>query len=167
MSTVATAPPANASALTAEFINPILQSTKSVFEMMLGCVPKRTGLVLKENMEPKFELSAVIGVTGRVAGTIVVSLSKTAAIQVLNRMVGGEADEINTEVCDAVGELTNMIAGSAKAQLAQLELSISIPNLISGKDHNVHYPSDVKPICIVFDSDIGPFAVEVGFSFRR
>ena len=59
-----------------------------------------------------------------------------------------------------------MIAGSAKAQLAQLELSISIPNIVSGKDHTVHYPSDVKPLCIIFESDIGPFAVEVGFSFR-
>lgn len=155
------------SALTAEFINPILSATKSVFETMLNCSPRRAGLVLKENMSPRYELSAVIGVTGRAAGTIVVSLSRSAAVQVLERMVGAQADEINTEVCDAVGELTNMIAGSAKAQLAQLELSISIPNLVSGVDHHVHYPSDVQPICIVFDSEIGPFAIEVGFSFRR
>ena len=123
--------------------------------------------MLKENMSPRYELSAVIGVSGRMAGTIVLSLSRSAAIEVLKRLVGEETEEITTEVCDAVGELTNMIAGSAKAKLAALELSISIPNIVSGQDHQIHYPSDVQPLCIVFESEIGPFAVEVGFSFRE
>lgn len=155
---------ATSGSMTAEYINPVISATKSVFETMLDCTPTRTGLMLKETMSPRHELSAVIGVTGKVAGTIVVSMSHSAALGVLERMLGIKAPEINTEVCDAVGELTNMIAGSAKSQLERLELSISIPNLISGSNHNVHYPSNVQPICIVFDSEIGPFAIEVGFT---
>jgi chemotaxis protein CheX len=150
--------------LTADYINPVLSATKTVFETMLECTPVRTELVLKEKMTPAFEVSAVIGVTGKAAGTIVLSLARCTALEVLNRMIGIEADEINTEVCDAVGELTNMIAGTAKAKLEQFELSTSIPNIISGKDHTIHYPSNVTPICIVFDSEIGPFAVEIGFT---
>jgi chemotaxis protein CheX len=150
--------------LTADYINPVISATRTVFETMMDCTPVRTELVLKENMSPTFEVSAVIGVTGKAAGTIVLSLARCTALEVLNRMIGTEAEEINTEVCDAVGELTNMIAGTAKAKLEQFELSISIPNIISGKDHSIHYPSNVTPICIVFDSEIGPFAVEVGFS---
>ena len=57
-----------------------------------------------------------------------------------------------------------MIAGSAKAQLEQHELSISIPNIISGKGHEIHYPSSVQPFCLTFESDLGPFAIEVGFT---
>lgn len=152
------------SELTAEYINPIITATRSVFETMIGCTPTRTGLMLKETMSPKFELSAVIGVTGKAAGTIVLSLAHCTALEILNRMIGVEATEINTEVCDAAGELTNMIAGAAKAQMEKHELSISIPNIISGKDHHVHYPSNVTPICIVFDSEAGPFAIEVGFT---
>ena len=152
------------SSLTADYINPVIASTRNVFETMLGCTPKRTGLMLKENMYPKYELSAVIGISGKAAGTIVLSLTRETALQVLDRMVGIQADDINTEVCDAVGELTNMIAGSAKAKMEQLELSISIPNIVSGNGHQVHYPSNVTPICIVFESEIGCFAIEVGFS---
>jgi len=59
-----------------------------------------------------------------------------------------------------------MIAGSAKAQLEHLEASISIPNIITGKGHTVHYPSNVSPICIAFDSEIGTFTIEAGFSDR-
>lgn len=153
-----------ASALTAECINPVISSTLTVFETMLNVTPVRTGLALKSSREPAHAISAVIGVTGKIAGTIVLSMSSTASFGVLDRMVGIEATEINADVCDAIGELTNMIAGAAKAQMEKLELSISIPNIISGPNHNVHYPSNVQPICIDFDSDIGAFAIEVGFT---
>jgi len=150
--------------LTADYINPVISATRTVFETMLGCTPKRTGLILKESLSPRHELSAVIGISGKVAGTIVLSVSRDAALEILNRLVGIETDDINTEVCDAVGELTNMVAGAAKAQMERLELSISIPNIVSGVDHVVHYPSNVQPICILFESEVGSFAIEVGFT---
>jgi len=152
------------SASAAEYINPVVTATRTVFETMLDCTPSRTGLTLKGPASPRHELSAVIGVSGKVAGTIVLSLSRGAALEVLNRLVGIRVEEVTTEVCDAVGELTNMIAGSAKSKLEDLKLSISIPNIVSGKDHVIHFPSNVQPICIAFDSEIGPFAIEVGFS---
>ncbi|VAX35831.1 Chemotaxis protein CheX [hydrothermal vent metagenome] len=152
------------SSLTAEYINPIIKATVDVFEMMLECTPRRTGLSLKSNTSPSYELSAVIGVSGKAAGTIVLSLSLETALGVLEGMLGIQETEITSEVCDAAGELTNMIAGSAKAQLEQHELSISIPNIISGVGHEIHYPSSVQPFCLTFESDLGPFAIEVGFT---
>lgn len=159
-----TAAPSSASALTADYVNPIIEAVRTVFETMLDCTPHRTGLALKETNTPKHELSAVIGITGKAAGTIVLSLARETSLEVLHRMVGIETTEIDADVCDAVGELTNMIAGAAKAKMERFELSISIPNIVSGKDHVVHYPSDVKPICILFESEIGVFSIEVGFS---
>jgi len=153
--------------LTAQCVNPVITATKSVFETMLGCTPVRSALSLKEGTTSCYDISAVIGITGKASGTIVVSLKLQTALQVLNRMLGIEATEINREVADAVGELTNMIAGSAKCHMEKLELSISIPNIVSGKNHEVHYPSNVQPICISYDSEIGPFAIEVGFSESR
>jgi len=152
------------SSLTAEYVNPVLASTRNVFETMLGCTPKRTGLALSESTSSRHELSATIGISGKVMGTIVVSLSRTAALNVFKRIVGTEAEDFDADVCDTVGELTNMIAGSAKSQLERLDLSISLPNIVSGKDHAIHFPSNVQPICISYESELGPFSVEVGFS---
>ena len=70
----------------------------------------------------------------------------------------------DADVCDAVGELANMVAGAAKAQLEQLSLSLSIPNVVSGPQHKVHYPSNVQPVSARFESEIGDFAVEFGFT---
>jgi chemotaxis protein CheX len=152
------------SSLTAEYVNPVIFATKNVFEMMLDCTPTRKGLRLKTENSQTHEISAVIGISGNAAGTVVVSLSKAAACEVLKRMVGIEADDITNDVCDAVGELTNMIAGQAKAQLAKYELSISIPNVVSGVNHVVHFPSNVQPMVLEFDSEIGPLTIEVAFS---
>lgn len=152
------------SSLTAAYINPVILATRKVFETMLECTPKRTGLSLKESTVEKLVVSAVIGISGNATGTIIVRLSRQAAFAVLDRMVGVEASEINSDVCDAIGELTNMIAGAAKARMSELNLSISIPNIISGEDHEVFYPSNVEPICLSYESEIGPFAIEVGFT---
>jgi chemotaxis protein CheX len=152
------------SAATADYVNPVIKATRDVFEMMLGCTPKRVGLRLKDDQPGTFAVSGVIGITGRAVGTIVFCMSEKMAKEVLKRMVGTEAPSINAEVCDAVGELTNMIAGAAKSQLAHLELSISLPNVISGDPHSVHYPSEIKPFIILFDSELGSFAIEAGFS---
>lgn len=160
----ACAPPAQTSALTAEYVNPIITATRSVFEMMLGCVPTRTGLRLKEPGEQSHDVSAVIGISGRAQGTIVVSLTRESACAVVERMIGDTETEITPAVCDAVGELTNMIAGSAKAQLAKYELSISLPNVIAGHNYVMHSPSDVQPMILSFNSEIGPFWIEIAFT---
>ncbi|MEZ6046291.1 MAG: chemotaxis protein CheX [Planctomycetaceae bacterium] len=152
------------SELTSDCVNPVLNATKSVFEAMLGCTPVRTGLALKESTQPRYEISAVIGVTGRANGTIALSLKESTAMEVLYRLVGVRAEEMNAEVCDAVGELTNIIVGNTKAKMEELQLSISIPNIITSSGHHLHYPSKVQPICIEFDSEIGQFAIEVGFA---
>lgn len=163
---VSAAPTVTASSVAitiSEYINPVVSATRSVFEMMLGCVPTRRGLTLKDENAVMYEVSAVIGISGRVRGTLVVGLSCHSACEVLHRMVGTVVTEANNEVCDAVGELTNMIAGAAKAQLAKYELSLSLPNVVTGTSHRLHFPSETAPFVLTFDSDIGTFHIEVAF----
>jgi chemotaxis protein CheX len=157
MSTTASAP-----AMTAEFVNPVLAAVKSVFESMLACTPRRTGLVLKENMSPRYELSAVIGVSGRVAGTVVLSHSSQTAFAILDRLVGIQTTEITAEVRDAVGELTNMIAGRAKAGLEHLSMTLALPTVVTGKNHVISFGSAAQTICIPYSCAWGEFTLEVG-----
>ena len=160
---MSTAAPA-ASPVSVDYVNPVIQATIDVFRKMLNCKAWRVDLQLKQSTKPLHELSAIIGVSGKATGTYVLSLSKQVSLEILRRMVGIEASEIDADVCDAAGEILNMIAGQTKAKLQKLELSISLPSMITGKDHDIRYPSDVRPICVLFDSEIGPYAIEVGFS---
>ncbi len=146
----------------AEFINPFVSATQSVFQTMLGTTLKRGPLGLKHSHSPTLEVSGLIGLCGKLQGMVIVSVGHDTAIRATATMLGLEVDEVKDEVVDAMGELTNMIAGSAKTQLADYQLSIGLPTVICGKSHSIGFPSGSPPFVIPFDSDLGPIFVEVG-----
>jgi len=148
----------------AEYINPFLGAVVATFDKMLGCELDRLDLCLKDDHAPKHEVSGVIGLSGKAIGTVVLSLSEEVALKAASQMLMVEATEIDDDVVDAVGELANMVAGGAKAELEEYQLSISLPSVITGRGHDVRFPSNVTPICIPFNSPWGPLSVEVGMT---
>lgn len=146
-----------------EFINPFIESTVEVFNMMLDCAVHRSRIKVKNSDPPPYQLSAVIEATGIANGKVLLSLSRDAACEVLRRMVGVKSAEINAEVRDAVGEITNIITGNAKAKLEHLCLTIAVPQMLAGRNHAIRFPKQALPITIEFESDIGPLALEIGF----
>jgi chemotaxis protein CheX len=149
--------------LRAEYINPFLSSTASVFSQMLGVDIRRLPPYLRDGHWPMYGVTGVIGLTGKTTGTVAISVTKEMALAVTGKLVGEEPTELNASVVDAIGELTNMIAGAAKAQLEQMELSLGLPTVITGKSTCIAFPSNATPISIPFDSELGEFVVEVGF----
>ncbi len=145
-----------------EYINPFVTSIVLVFDTMLSCSLTRGEPFVKNNLEPEHEISGVIGLSGKAKGTVVLSLSREAASRATAELLQKPLEEVDDDVTDAIGELTNIIAGGAKAQLEQLALSASLPNVITGKGHAVRFPGEARPICIPFDCKWGPVTLEVG-----
>ena len=145
-----------------EYINPFVASTRSVFATMLGCEITRGAPFSKEDHHPQHEISGVIGLSGKARGTVVLSLERNVALAATEALLGERPEDVNADVVDAVGELTNMIAGGAKAKLEQLELTVSLPSVITGKSHTVDFPSQAVRIGIPFESQWGTLLVEVG-----
>ena len=147
-----------------EFINPFIASLANAFRTMLGCEVRRGHVALKDCHAPAYEVSGVIGLSGGAIGTVVLSLSEPVALKAASTMLMCETTEINADVCDAVGELTNMVAGGAKAKLEEYHLMVSLPSVITGRNHSVRFPSSVPPICVAFNTDWGPLSLEVGLA---
>lgn len=148
----------------AEYINPFLSSLSKTFRTMLSQEVTRGEMWVKQDEAPIHEISGVIGLSGKAVGSVVLSVSAELGIKAAAHMLMTDVTEINDDVTDAVGELANMVAGAAKAQLEDLELSVSLPSVITGKDYHVRFPSEVKPICIAFACDWGPLVLEVGLT---
>jgi chemotaxis protein CheX len=108
------------------------------------------------------EISGIIGLSGKAVGMVVLSLSEPLALKAASTMLMTETKEINDDVVDAVGELANMVAGAAKAELEEYELSVSLPSVVTGKNHEIRFPSNVTPICIPYETPWGPLMLEVG-----
>ncbi len=147
-----------------EYINPFIASLKHTFRTMLGCEAQRGQLSVKNCRHAHHPISGVIGLTGKAVGTVVVSFSREVALRAASTLLMTEATEVDEDVLDAVGELTNMVAGGAKAQLEEFELMVSLPNVVTGDNHEIHFPSNVTPLCIHFQTPWGPLSLEVGFA---
>jgi len=93
----------------------------------------------KPFIESKFVLKGEIaGMVGMVApplkGTLLIAFEKPSILQICENMLGDKYPDINQDVKDAVGELTNMIYGASKTTLNQLgyNFEMAIPSVISG-----------------------------------
>ncbi len=145
-----------------EYIKPFLTSTVAVFNTMLGCKLIAGKPFAKNHCQPEHHVSGIIGLSGRAKGAVVLSLDKNVALDATTILLKEQQHELNGDVADAVGELTNIIAGGAKAQLKHLAMSVSLPTVAIGKSHSIEFPKNVTPICIPFTCEWGSVAVEIG-----
>ena len=62
---------------------------------------------------------------------------------------------------DAIGELTNMVAGNAKKDFPGCSVSISLPSVIIGPGHSVSQSKACPFLVIPCETELGDFNVEV------
>ncbi|MDR0522207.1 MAG: chemotaxis protein CheX [Planctomycetaceae bacterium] len=150
-----------------EFVNPFIIAVSKTLETMINCKVVREAPQLKKERTMLYPVSGIIGLTGAVVGTVVLTMSESLALKSASIMLQDECKEFNADVFDAVGELTNMIAGNAKAQLEEYKLRLSLPNVIHGDNTELLFPEESQPISIPFQTDYGPMAVEIGFTATK
>ncbi|MCL2744205.1 MAG: chemotaxis protein CheX [Planctomycetaceae bacterium] len=151
-------------AVRVEFINPFIVAVTKTLETMVGCKVTRETPQLKRNPTTLYPISGIIGMSGALVGTVVFTMSTELALRFASSLLQEEQTELNADVFDAIGELTNIIAGNAKAQLEEYNLKLSLPNVINGVSTELRFPEHCQPITIPFTTDIGPLAVEIGFA---
>jgi len=133
-----------------------------VFEASLGVTPRKSNLGLKVGYTPSYDVSAVIGLSGNAFGSVVLSVPKETAHEVVSRLLG-ESNISDDCLADGIGELANMIAGAAKAILASngIKTFISIPRVVMGHGHCIYRPKEVPCVEIAFETELGNVTLEV------
>lgn len=89
--------------------------------------------------------------TGSAQGSLALSFSEQCIIMIVNNMLSESFTEVNDEIKDAVGELTNMISGDARKRLeaAGFKITPASPTVVSEKGHEIKHvisgPSIIVP----------------------
>ena len=85
---------------------------------------------VKKDQAARGDVSGVMGLTGETGGTISASFTETSILAIVSNMLGEEKKEMNEEIKDAVGEITNMISGQARKKLDEqgMSLKAAIPS---------------------------------------
>jgi chemotaxis protein CheX len=145
------------------YITPFIRSTQSVFDTMLHTpvTPAKPMAVQSLPARPGSDVSAIIGMSGDMVGTVVLGFPHETALKAVHAFTGANAEFGSDDFTDAIGELVNMVSGAAKAQLTGKNVSISCPSVVMGPDHKIQQPSNSVCICIPYSSPLGEFTVEV------
>ncbi|HOO40772.1 MAG TPA: chemotaxis protein CheX [Syntrophales bacterium] len=146
-----------------KFINPFLEGTTSVLNTMAFVSPRAGKPYLKKDSMAVGDISGIIGLTGAARGSLALSFSKGCILKIVSSMLGEEITEINGDIKDAVGELTNMVSGVARKKLEAdgLNVTAAIPTVVAGSNHSIVHVLGGPSIIIPFELDEGPFVVDI------
>ena len=147
----------------ANLINPFIDATLNVLGTMASTRAQAGKPYIKKDKVARGDVTGVIGLTGEAKGTISVSFSEKSILAIVSNMFGEEIKELNEEINDAVGELSNMISGQARKILEELGRTLhgAIPSVIMGKNHTLTHMTTSPVIAIPFSTDNGDFTIEV------
>lgn len=147
-------------------INPFLNATLQTFKEMFQVESKNNEpFVVDVNSGHQWEVSGLLGITGDYSGVVAVRLHKTLAFKLLE--LSGLTDihpdkklELSQEL---VSEFTNIISGHAVSSIPGINLTVSPPVTITGKDHVISWPKNYPVVGIPFITAFGPYEVDVCF----
>jgi chemotaxis protein CheX len=149
-----------------EFINPFLSSMLNVMSTMaqMELTPEKPKL--KQDEVAMGDVSGLIGmVSDQTKGSLSITFDGPLALATMKGMVGEAPDEINDEITDLVGEITNRVTGGAKRMLSEkgFEFDMATPMVVSGKSHTIKHKATGPIVIIPLNSEHGKAFIEFSF----
>jgi len=130
----------------------LTDATIEVFETMVF-----TTLVVGEpaldSPPPAAHVVGAVRFLGSLSGTVSLYASNDAAQEIAGQLLGISPEEAADSVCDAIGEVTNMIAGTFRAKVTQTgeTLMITTPTVTRGTDFSAqHFNVASRVLCPFF-----------------
>jgi chemotaxis protein CheX len=154
-----------------EYINPFVLAATSVFKTMLNIDLKMNKPILRNSRVSTGDITGIMGLVGDAKGTICISFSKEGALFIYQSLMGESHDDLDAEVVDAIGELTNITSGQARKELekAQVNLKAAIPTVVVGSNVELHFICALPIVSIPFNFSVNNGHEEilhVDFSFE-
>ncbi|MFN0131825.1 MAG: chemotaxis protein CheX [Phycisphaerales bacterium] len=142
-------------------IKAFVTSIRNVFQTMMQLEVRVGTPMLKDTAQAPHDVSGIIGMSGDITGTVVISFPEATAVRVASILAGSDMPATHPDFPDAIGEIVNMVSGGAKALFGGRKASISCPSVVRGPGHVVAAPKDTPCIAIPCGTDCGDFVIEV------
>lgn len=149
----------------ANLINPFIEATLNVLETTAMTTAIAGEPYLKRDSVARGEISGVIRLSGSINATIALSFSKISILSIVSNMFGEEMNELNDEIKDAVGEISNMISGQVTNNISEMGNSLKavLSSVILDEKHTIPHIGNYPAIALPFTTEKGEFTIEVCF----
>jgi chemotaxis protein CheX len=116
-----------------QFILPLVTTCKEVFrdicrtDVDVG----RAFFAVKDDPVSDCDISGVIKLSGGTSGAVAIALKDITAFTITSALTGKTYESLDDDVTDAVGELTNIIAGNVKKYFEEeMRTKLSTPSIV-------------------------------------
>lgn len=149
------------------YITHFVAAIQRVFKTMVHTTVQIGKPEIKRPQVAGADVSGMIGLSGDVRGCVAICFPMDVAEKSASSFAGTALTSKHPDFADAIGELANMVAGSAKSDFKDMNVSISLPSVVIGRDLEL-LPARTHPqIYIPCNCEFGSFFVEVGLMVGR
>ena len=102
-----------------EYVNSFLVPAQLVWKKELGQELSVESAEVVSHQFTTDDLTAIIGVSGRLEGNVLYGFTEESALKVVSTMIGEDVEDLRNDMAlSALGEIANMITGNAATLLA-------------------------------------------------
>jgi chemotaxis protein CheX len=130
-----------------------------------GGAVTRQGLQIWHDPYTTEDVTAMIGVSGSIAGSIFLSMSEPTALDLVGRMIGHAVARLDDLTQSGIAELANVVAGTAGIALGEIgyTTSISPPLLLLGAGAQLS-SVEMQRLVVPLETACGPIRIHVSLS---
>ena len=138
-----------------QFAKPFADVTVNTFRNFVGCelMPKYPYFT-DDEVDLQSDITGVISISGALHGVVTISMKMEIAKKITGKLIHAPSIDIDvdTDVVDAIGEITSIIAGNAKQRIPGGDsVVISLPTVVMGQERAIVWMSHKRKIlCIPF-----------------
>jgi chemotaxis protein CheX len=148
-----------------DLINPFIEGALKTLEVQCSSAAKASKPYLKSKGPVlSSDIAALIYVDSDMfKGTVALHFPKQTFLSILGKMFKQDVKELNDTLESNVSEFLNVIYGQAKRTLNQkgYGLDSAIPKILHGEEIKKYNTTSAAAIVLPFESDLGPFYLEV------
>lgn len=147
------------------FINPFIDSTIEVIEVMANTKVSKSKVFLREKDVASGDISSIVTMnSSKFVGSFAISFGKSCFLEIASNMLFEDFTEITEDNRDAASEICNQVFGKTKAKMndqLNLDIAKAIPVLIVGDGHIIKHQIDGPCLAVQFNTSKGSFTIEI------
>jgi len=148
-------------------VNPFIEGTLHILD---------TTALVKVKPEPPFlkggtghfgDISGLLTVEGDLEATVAISFTEKSILGIVSAMFGEEMTEINEEITDAVGEISNMVAGHVTTKIGELgkQVKVKFVKVVAGRAEEIlHTDAGSHVVAVPFRTTKGKVMLEICYA---
>jgi len=138
----------------------LCQIIETISTVMFGC-EVQTRCLAVTSPRAAGDLTGVVPISGAWNGAVALECSADLSRQAASVMFDTQPELITVDhIHDAVGELTNIVAGNFKTLLSGCS-HLGLPTVAEGEDYGLRYPGSRTVVQIAVETPMFPFLVTV------